>query len=285
MSAVEKIQPLLHESLESLSLPDVYIRLREVMQSDDASMADAAEVLSMDPALAARVLRIANSAAYGLRAEVDTVARAASIVGMQKLHDLALAASVSATMASFDSPLMDLRTFWYRSVHCGFVAKALAEGAGLGSAEALFVRGLLHDIGHLLMYAHSPIQSRESLAHSNGSLQDLMHEEQKRMGIDALHLSADLALHWQLPESIVNGFIHLLDPWHLPADQAREGALLHIAVQLSHGMDADLLVTEIVQAIRPEIWALAELPPDVGASALDASALEMTDAMYRLLTD
>ena len=122
MTAALKLDELLYDSLESLSLPDVYIRLREVMESDNASMADAAEVISLDPALAARVLRMANSAFYGFRAQVDTISRAAGILGMQKIHDLVLAASVSKAFETLDNDLMDLTTFWYRGVHAGFLA-------------------------------------------------------------------------------------------------------------------------------------------------------------------
>ena len=155
-AAARQLDELLYDSLESLSLPDVYIRLREVMESDNASMADAAEVLSLDPALAARILRMANSAFYGFRSQVDTISRAANILGLQKIHDIALAASVSQAFEGMTNELMDLDTFWYRSVHCGFLAQAIAEGAAMRNTESLFVRGLLHDIGHLVLFSRYP---------------------------------------------------------------------------------------------------------------------------------
>ena len=65
---------------------------------------------------------------------------------------------------------------------------------------------------------------------------------------------------------------------------SREIAMLHIAVQLSTGIDSDLLINDLVQRIPPPIWRIADLPPEVGTTALDASAMEMVDAMYSLLT-
>jgi hypothetical protein len=65
---------------------------------------------------------------------------------------------------------------------------------------------------------------------------------------------------------------------------AREIAVLHIAVQISSGIDSDMLLEDVVQGIRAPIWRLAELPPEVGAAALDASTMEMVDAMYLMLT-
>ena len=284
MSAAIKFDEVLYDSLESLSLPDVYIRLREVMESDNASMADAAEVLSLDPALAARILRMANSAFYGFRSEVDTISRAANILGMQKIHDLVLAASVSQTFEGMTNELMDIDTFWYRSVHCAFLTQAIAEGAGMRNTESLFVRGLLHDIGHLVLFNHYPAECRHAMAHSDEGLDARLYEEQKLIGVDAMQFAAELARVWQLPKSFADSFQHLTRPEDVAGPLAREIAMLHIAVQISGGVDTDLLIEDVVQGIRPPIWRIAELPPEVGAAALDASTMEMVDAMYLVLT-
>lgn len=284
MSAAIKFDELLYESLESLSLPDVYIRLREVMESDNASMVDAAEVLSLDPALAARILRMANSAFYGFRSEVDTISRAANILGMQKIHDLVLAASVSKAFEGFNNDLMDIDTFWYRSVHCGFLAQAIAKGAGMRNGESLFVRGLLHDIGHLVLFNHYPNECRKAMAHSDEGLDARLYEEQQLIGVDAMQFAAELARVWQLPDSFVDSFYHLMRPEDVAGSLAREVAMLHIAVQISNGVDTDLLIADIVQRIRAPIWRLAELPPEVGAAAMDDSTMELVDAMYLVLT-
>jgi HD-like signal output (HDOD) protein len=284
MSAALQLDELLYDSLESLSLPDVYLRLREVMDSENASMADAAQVLSLDPALAARVLRMANSAFYGFRAQVDTITRAANILGMQKIHDLALAASVSEAFAGLSNELMDIDTFWYRSVHCGFLAQAIAEGAGIRSPESMFVRGLLHDIGHLVLFSRYPRECRQALAYSDEGLDARLFQEQQLIGIDAMQFAAELSRVWQLPESFVDSFKHLTRPEEVAGGLAREIAILHIAVQFSGGIDSDLLIEDVVQQIRAPIWRLAELPPEVGSAALDASTMEMVDAMYCILT-
>jgi len=284
MSAALQLDELLYDSLEELSLPDVYLRLRELLECSQASVKDVAEILSLDPALAARTLRMANSAFYGFRSQVDTISRAANILGMQKIHDLTLAASVSKAFENVTNELLDISTFWYRSVHCGFLAQAIAQGAGMRETESLFVRGLLHDIGHLVLFSRYPTQCRKALARSDDGLDARLHEEQQLMGIDAMQFAAELARVWQLPKSFIDSFTHLTRPEDATGTMAREIAVLHIAVQFSYGIDSDLLIEDIVQRIRSPIWRLAELPPEVGSAALDASSIEMVDAMYQVLT-
>ena len=87
------------DNVSLVSLPDVYLRLKSVMDDPDSSMGDLADVVGTDPALTARLLRIVNSAYFGLAAEIDTVQRAVNLLGSQEVHDLVLAVSVAQSFA------------------------------------------------------------------------------------------------------------------------------------------------------------------------------------------
>jgi len=270
------------ELKELISLPDVYLRLQQVMRSDEASMNKVAEVLTLDPALVARLLRIANSALYSFPSRVDTVTRAINILGLHQVHDLVLATSVAKAFAGMDNAVLDMRTFWYRSVQCGILARTLAEGAGMEGGESLFVRGLLYDLGHLVLYHHYPEQCRAALAESGGEYGVLTQAERRRIGCDATMLTAELMRTWQLPAIFAQSYDYLDDPQHAP-EQRREIAILHIATAITRGLDTDLLLEEIVERIPARIWKLVELPPEVATHAMDAATLELIDAMYRVL--
>ena len=169
-------------------------------------------------------------------------------------------------------------------MHCGFLAKQICEGAGMRQFESLFVRGLLHDIGHLVLCSKFPEACRHALSKSDLGLEARLAAEQQAIGINALQLATELARIWQLPQTFVDTFSQLMQPEQLSGPLAREVAVLHIAAQFSSGIDSGLLTEDILQQIRPAIWETAELPPDVGAAALDACNLEMMEAMYRVLT-
>ena len=154
--------------------PDVYVRLREVMESDNASMQDAARSFRWTRRLRARVLRMANSASTASAARwIHDHARQHPRhaedprpgAGCQRFEGL----------RGFSNELIDIDTFWYRSVHAAFAT--IAEGAGLRNTESMFVRGLLHDIGHLVLFTRYPLECRHALAHADEGLDARLYEE------------------------------------------------------------------------------------------------------------
>lgn len=274
---------LVHDSLTLISLPAAYIRLKEVMAKAASSMQDVAEVVSLDPSLSLRLLRIANSAYYGLPAQVDTISRAVNLLGTKQIHDLALATSVAQAFDGMPNEVMDMSTFWYRSVLCGFLAKELAKGTGLRDAESLFVRGLLHDIGHLVLYSRFPKKCRQALAEAGDDLRGLYARERKLIGCSASEVGAELMRAWRLPQSFVASFEQINRP-ERAGDLSREVAILHISSWLTYGMDTDLLMDQVFDQISPQIWGLTGLQPATVEEVFDDVSVEMIEAMYRLFT-
>jgi HD-like signal output (HDOD) protein len=274
-------EQLVQDSLTLISLPAAYIRLQEVMASEDSSMKDVADVISLDPALAARLLRIANSAYYGLPSQVDTITRAANILGTQAIHDLALATSVAQAFDGVPNELMDMSTFWYRSVMCGFLARELAKASGLRNNESLFVRGLLLDIGHLVLYSRFPDQSRQALAESSDDLLGLFAKERELIGCDSNEVGMELMKLWKLPQSFVDSFAYLQRPESCE-DIGKEVAILHIAAWITHGLNTDLLLGQMFDKIAPSAWALTGLDQRQVEKVTDTVSGEMIEAMYRI---
>ncbi len=272
---------LVTQSLNLVSMPAVYARLREVMDQEGSTMSDVAEVVSLDPALSARLLRIANSAYYGLPAQVDTITRAASLIGVQQIHDLVLATSVANAFHGLPNELMDMNTFWFRSVTCGYLARELGHASGLRQTEGLFVRGLLHDLGHLILYNQFPDLCREALAGAGGHLIDLFRKEQELIGCDACQVTTALMRQWNFPETLVES-IASLDAEDASSLSGCEAGVLNIAVWVTHGMDTDMLIADICQAVPAAIWKLTGLVPEHVETVISEISEEMIEAMNQL---
>ena len=109
-----------------VTLPDLYIRLRAVIDDPDFYMGQVAEVIANDPAMTARVLKLVNSAFFGLPAKIDTVSRAVGMLGTQQIHDLVLASSVTETFSGMSTNVVDMQIFWHRSVYSAVAARLIA---------------------------------------------------------------------------------------------------------------------------------------------------------------
>ncbi len=227
-------QALVSGTENLVSLPEVYFRVKALLQDPDAGAADLAEVISCDPGLSARFLRVANSAYFGLRGRVETVSRAVAIMGMQQVHDIVLATSVARAFSGLPSTLVDMEQFWRSSVYCAIVSQRLAVRCDVLDSERLFVEGLLRDVGHLVMFLKVPDQVRQALVHAQREQRPLHRVERELIGCDYAEVGGELMSVWGLPENLTMAIRYHTEP--SMADEHRlETGILHIAA----GVTAD----------------------------------------------
>ena len=158
---------LIDETLELASLPAVVMRAMELLNNPHTSASDIGAVVSQDPALSARLLKIVNSSFYGFPSRIDTISRAITIVGTLELTDLILGSSAISVFDRLPNELINMQKFWEHSLYAGVVARILARQLRAPNTERCFVMGLLHDIGSLVLYHQQPDKSRQALELAN----------------------------------------------------------------------------------------------------------------------
>jgi len=159
--ASEVMQPLTAHTLVDdvsalVSLPEVVQRLNETINDANASAADIARIISQDPALATRLLKIANSPLYGSSRQIDSILRAVTLLGTKQIRDLAYSAIASKMFAGMPSEIISVEDFWHHSLYCGLLARTLAQLTGVTSPDTLLTAGLLHDLGQLILFHRTP---------------------------------------------------------------------------------------------------------------------------------
>lgn len=159
----ENAKDIVVDAKELFSLPDIYVQLNTMINDPRFSVEDIGRVIAKDPGLSARLLRVVNSSFYGLQVKIDTISRAISVVGLDDLYHLIVSTCVVDRFAKISSDLVDMTDFWMRSVHCGVVSKLLANEYPVLNAERLFLLGLLHDVGSLVIYQKAPEQATDVL--------------------------------------------------------------------------------------------------------------------------
>ena len=272
-----------------VSLPQVFMRIREVLSDPSSTIEEAAAVIGKDPSLTAKLLKLVNSAFYARtlrvsgslpQTSVDTPTRAVMLLGLNQLSTLAMGVSVLPLFRDIPADCVDLRQYWQHSVGVGLVAKILAARLGDPSPERYFVAGLLHDIGRLVLYKRIPDTSAEGLARAVESNRLLVEVERETLGFDHAQLGGMLLRKWRFPESLEQAVWRHHDP--MTADVPQEAAIINVADMVAVACLAGGSGERLVPRFIPEAWRFAALSPsdlpDIVATA--ESHLDVVCAMF-----
>ena len=183
-------------------LPDAVVRIKELIDDDSATMQDIADVVNFDPALMTQVLKIANSALYKFPNQIETVSKAVQVIGTNSIYDLVVAYGVSKAFGAIDLDVIDLDKFWEQSVCCALLAKYFADKLGVSEAERLFVAGLLHNVGELVMVRFNPDGAKKCGEFNEQNTPLTLQLD--HIGSSYADIGATLIRMWGIPESIAN---------------------------------------------------------------------------------
>lgn len=221
-----KLDDLVRHAGRLYSLPDICLRLQELI-ARQASVLEIADLIALDPALTARLLRLANSSFYNFPAQVESVSRAVRLIGTNELYNLALATAAVTAFQRVPRDLIDMDRFWEHSVYTGLIARGLGRRSGFRQGERLFAAGLLHRIGLLVLLEHQPDECVSVLEQAEGCPRPDL--EQAAFGFRIADLSHALLRHWQLPASLTEVVLHQHEP-ERGRDERVAGALIHVGI-------------------------------------------------------
>jgi len=179
-------------------LPLVVQKLLNAVGNDFSSAKDIGATLSMDQALTSKVLKLVNSAFYGLPGKISTVTRAVVILGNAAVRNLALAFASFDALKKLRGPI-DQEKFWDHALTCAVGAQALAPYFKYPEPEEAFIAGLLHDIGHLLLSTAFPEEYMETRKNISANY---LEREEEILGITHTEAGTRLLEHWQIPEKL-----------------------------------------------------------------------------------
>lgn len=254
-------QQLVSDVENLVTLPEIYFRIRQSINDPASSINDVANVVIQDPNIAARVLRISNSAFFGFASEIKTVTRAISIMGLSQLHDLVLATSVVQAFKGVPNDLVGMRKFWARSVLCGALSRLLAIKFNMLDSERLFVTGVLHDIGHLIIFMKIPDQATYILARAKTDHVPLFQVEREVLGFDYAQVGGALLRSWKLHETYVEA-VEFHTDLKMAAQYPLDAAIIHLANVLALRDEAAKSDVFTAPPVDRMAWQLTNLTED-----------------------
>ena len=194
-------QGLVAEIKDLVTLPDVALRIAQMVNDPDSSASDIGREVSKDPALTARLLRIANSPALGQHGKIATISRAITLLGVRQVRDLTVGLTAIRTFDGIGNDLVTMESFWRHSILCAVAAAHITERRAHGRDDSPFVAGLLHDIGQLVLFSRAPELARRALLMCVDDPDDRGQYlcEREVMGFDHGAVGVALARNWGMP--------------------------------------------------------------------------------------
>jgi HD-like signal output (HDOD) protein len=270
-------QELVENVKDLVSLPELYLRIRDTIDDPYSSIDSIANIVSQDPNIAAKILRISNSSFFGFATEITSIARAISIMGLSQLHDLVLAISVVRSFKGIPNKLMNMKEFWMNSVFCAVIARLLASKCNVLDSERLFVTGLLHDMGHLLIYTKLPYEIADILTAAKQQNKTVAQLERQILGFDYAEVGGELLKAWHMPECYSEAVSCHTDP--NKADIfLLDSAIIHIASNLVRQEEANLKGFGQPQ-FEPIVWQVT----GISADDLDSLKQEAKSSIMEVL--
>lgn len=186
---------------EIFVLSDSFIRIKELIDDESSTIDDISDVIIIDPALTGTILKLANSSFFNYPGKIDTISKAVLVLGITEVYNLVIAYFTTEAFRSIDAEQNYLDKFWEESVDCALLVKFFGCGLNVPNAERLFILGILHNLGELIVNQISPQKMLECSQADSSSLPWQLQRE--TLGFTYGECGAELLKLWQLPYNIV----------------------------------------------------------------------------------
>lgn len=245
------------------TLPEITIKIIELVEQPTSTAQDLHNVIANDPALCSRILKVVNSAFYGLPRQIGSINRAIVLLGLNAVKNIAIAASLTKLFRGGElCPNFSARDLWVHSIATAAGSKLICDTLRIGLPDEAFLAGLIHDIGVMVevqALRDQLVQVFDQMEFdSEGApLKDMRELERTIIGADHCAFGAALCETWKFPKSFafVTGCHH--DPLELPTGSRALASVVytadHIVCEAGYGFRSDLPSLELDKDVLSEI--------------------------------
>jgi HD-like signal output (HDOD) protein len=181
------------------------LRILQLTSTGNAAPKELVRLVEHDPILTVKVLRLVNSAYFGLGREVTSISQGVVYIGANTVKHLAISIAAIGALPRENTAGFDMQAFWTHSLITGSAARLIAQRQGVprNDATAWFIAGLLHDIGEVVLAHGMPGEYREVLQVARERDIDIVSVEREHLGTDHAEIGSLLGAHWKLPQELV----------------------------------------------------------------------------------
>ncbi|MBW1677101.1 MAG: HDOD domain-containing protein [Deltaproteobacteria bacterium] len=196
------------------TLPIISQKIMTIVGNENASFEELARVIEKDQALAIKILKVANSAFYGFLSSISSLEHALVILGINEVKSIVLGFSVQNFFSHSESDAFDRTRFWKHAIICSQVAKLLGRHYNIRDDDSLFLTGLIHDMGKVVLdeYFHEEfLQIIEHLCSNNSTFSEA---EREILGTTHYQIAATLLKQWDFPDKVIMQVLYHHAPWY-----------------------------------------------------------------------
>jgi len=244
------------------TLPGVALKILEAFQKHEPDIQQIGDILSTDPPLTAKILKLVNSSSYGLPTKITSVHHAIKLLGIKAVKNLALSFALINTFQSYKCESIDYKRFWKNSLVGATAAKLIAEKLEPGWSDDAFFLGLLQDIGVLILGHCMPRQYALVLNEVGQNAHIYPQSETRVFGFDHQQIGEYLTKSWELPNTFYLPIGYHHNPDELPSVQA---SILSLTRILHLSSLFIVLVNDNNRAMS--LWTLKEAVNNFGFSS------------------
>lgn len=209
------------ESIKSLPpMPDIYLKIEKISHNPNATSKDYADILELDPAITARLLRMSNSAFYSFKRKIKTVKDTVTLMGTREILSLVRLACITSNLKTNPDVEAAVRKVWEHSAACAITARLLYEKTALCTTrdliEEIFICGIIHDIGQVVLWNNFSEIYMSFMLNPGVGEYPTVAEEEKFMGASHADVGRAIAEHWKLPEILHDAVAYHHKPMHRP---------------------------------------------------------------------
>lgn len=235
-SFLKKIENIIRDKRTQLpTLPAVVESILKIGRDESASATELANAISMDQAIVNKTLKLANSAYYGFIRRIDTVSHAIALIGFNEVIALILGMSVfSAFKLKSGKHFLDIKNLWLHSISCAFMAKKISKKTGPSGEAPIFLCGLLHDMGKVILEVYLPDEYNEVLELSKKTNTPLFIKEEEMLGLNHSMVAGLIMERWNLPDNLRLPCRFHHNSAACPSESRHDAIIIEIANFLCH---------------------------------------------------
>jgi HD-like signal output (HDOD) protein len=282
-------QAIIADAVNAIShiatLPEITLKIIELVENPRSTAQDLNKLISNDPALVARILKVVNSAFYGLPGQIGSINRAIVLLGLNAVKNIVIAASLAKLFRGGRvSPHFSAKDLWSHSIAVGVMSKMIVQKLNNTLPDEAFLAGLIHDIGILVelqAFREPLVEIAERASNATETSGKYIELEVSVIGVDHQQLGAGLTSKWKFPRSFQYVTGHHHNPLALAPDCRWLTCVVHVADHVVAGMNLGYTLTCKNDPVDPAVLAELGLTPEALTElvTLLPEALKETEAL------